>query len=347
MTFNIDRKASNVIPICISANTTFLPSTSFSRLRRQFLSPTCHLQAVVSHSLELYFPNNLNLQTLLFNARSTSLQAFYLREYSLTYQRLKFAAAEGLGGTAMGGHGKTSTAKIRNGAGEATSYLSGESACTHQGAREREMGCVGETDGEDPKIARGGRSGSQGDPNIDGCVQARVWSHSAATTSPRCAFGWFVAALESVKLPWGLWIRGRRQLEMMKWLGIQWIPSSQLPPMSLDVVAECCTELRTFVVFLFLSLMSLLTQFCLPFMGRWGVVLWLSAVGRCSPRASILWLIPLLARASRPLDLFFSLSYTPPFSFLFWCFWFSLALYFLFGSFFYGLLWALLLTFVV
>ena len=114
---------------------------------------------------------------------------------------MKSAAAEGLGGTAMGGRGKTSAAKIRSGAGEATSSLSGESAFTHQGARERELGCVGETNGEDPQMARGGRSGSQGDPNVDGCAQARVWSHSAATTSPRCAFRWFVGRLRERQAP--------------------------------------------------------------------------------------------------------------------------------------------------
>ena len=101
----------------------------------------------------------------------------------------------------MGGRGKTSAAKIRSGAGEATSSLSGESAFTHQGARERELGCVGETNGEDPQMARGGRSGSQGDPSVDGCAQARVWSHSAATTSPRCAFDWFAHRLGQLEAP--------------------------------------------------------------------------------------------------------------------------------------------------
>ena len=35
--------------------------------------------------------------------RLTSIKTFHLTEYSLIYQRLKFAAAKGLGGTAMGG----------------------------------------------------------------------------------------------------------------------------------------------------------------------------------------------------------------------------------------------------
>ena len=101
----------------------------------------------------------------------------------------------------MGRREKTSAAKIRNGAGEATSSLSGESAFTHQGTRERDMERVGETDGKDPQMARGGRSGSQGDPNVDGCAQARVWSNAAATTSPRCAFGWFVSRLRERQAP--------------------------------------------------------------------------------------------------------------------------------------------------
>ena len=101
----------------------------------------------------------------------------------------------------MGGRGKTSAAKIRNGAGEATSSLSGESAFTQQGAREKGLGCVGETNGEDPKMASGGRSGSQGDPSVDGCAQARVWSHATATTSPRCAFGWCASRIGELETP--------------------------------------------------------------------------------------------------------------------------------------------------
>ena len=101
----------------------------------------------------------------------------------------------------MGGRGKTSAAKIGNGAGEATSSLSGESAFTHQGARERGLGCVGETNSEDPKMASGGRSRSQSDPSVDGCAQARVWSHATATTSPRCAFAWFASRLGQLEAP--------------------------------------------------------------------------------------------------------------------------------------------------
>ena len=91
----------------------------------------------------------------------------------------------------MGRREKASAEKIRNGAGEEASSLSGESSSTHQGARKRGVGCVGGTDGEDPKMASGGGSGLQGAPNVDWCDQARVWSHAAATTSPRCAFKWF------------------------------------------------------------------------------------------------------------------------------------------------------------
>ena len=116
----------------------------------------------------------------------------------------------------MGGRGKTSTAKIRNGAGEATSSLSGESAFTHQGAREKEMGCVGETDGKDPQMARGGRSGSQGDPTSMGEPKRACGPTLRPQPHPVVPLDGLLAALESVKLPWRLWMRGRRQLEMMK-----------------------------------------------------------------------------------------------------------------------------------
>ena len=122
-------------------------------------------------------------------------------EYSLRYQRSKFAAAEGVGGTEMGRREKASAEQIRNGAGEEASSLSGESTSTHQGARKRGVGCVGGTDGEDPKMAQGGRSGLQGAPSVDWCDQARVWSHAAATTSPRCAFKWFAHHLGQLQAP--------------------------------------------------------------------------------------------------------------------------------------------------
>ena len=50
-------------------------------------------------------------------------------------------------------------------------------------------------------MAGGGRSGSQGDPSVDWCDQARVWSHAAATTSPRCMFGWFAHHLRELQAP--------------------------------------------------------------------------------------------------------------------------------------------------
>ena len=60
---------------------------------------------------------------------------------------------------------------------------------------------MGKIDGEDLDMARGGRSGSHEDPNVDGCAQARVWSHSTATTSPRCTFSWFVGRLRERQAP--------------------------------------------------------------------------------------------------------------------------------------------------
>ena len=114
---------------------------------------------------------------------------------------MKFAALEGVGGTAMGRREKTSAEKIRDGAGVASSSLSGESACTHPGAKDGAAGCVGGTNGRDPQMASGGRSGFQGDPSVDWCDQARVWSHSAATTSPRCAFTWFLRRWGELEAP--------------------------------------------------------------------------------------------------------------------------------------------------
>ena len=101
----------------------------------------------------------------------------------------------------MGGRGKQSAAKIRDGAGEATSSLSGESASTHQGAKDGMAGRVGGTNGPTPQMASGGRSGSQGAASIAGYDKARVWSHSAATTSPRCAFSWFSRHLGELEAP--------------------------------------------------------------------------------------------------------------------------------------------------
>ena len=69
---------------------------------------------------------------------------------------MKFAAAEVLGGTAMGGRGKTSAGKIRDGAGEAISSLSEESTSTTKAQGKRDWGVLGGSDDEDPKMAREG-----------------------------------------------------------------------------------------------------------------------------------------------------------------------------------------------
>ena len=67
----------------------------------------------------------------------------------------------------MGRWENTSVVKIRDDGSAASSSLSGKSAGTHQGAKDRTTRCVGVTNGEDPKMASGGRSGFQGDPCAD------------------------------------------------------------------------------------------------------------------------------------------------------------------------------------
>ena len=101
----------------------------------------------------------------------------------------------------MGRREQTSAEKIRNGAGAASSSLSGESTCTLQGAKDGAAGCAGGTNGRDPQMASGGRSGSSWANTIDWCDQARVRSHAEATTSPRCSFGWFASRLKELQAP--------------------------------------------------------------------------------------------------------------------------------------------------
>ena len=69
----------------------------------------------------------------------------------------------------MGRREKTSADKIRNGAGAASSSLSGESAYTHQGAKDGVVGGVGGIDGRAPKMASQGRSGSCRAAGVDWC----------------------------------------------------------------------------------------------------------------------------------------------------------------------------------
>ena len=114
---------------------------------------------------------------------------------------MKVVALEGVGGTTMGRHEKTSVKKIRNGAGSASSSLNGESAYTHHGAKDRVAGCVGGINGRAPKTASRGRFGSCGAASIDCCDQARVWSHAEATNSPRSVFRWFSSRLEELEAP--------------------------------------------------------------------------------------------------------------------------------------------------
>ena len=101
----------------------------------------------------------------------------------------------------MGRREKASADKIRDGAGVASSSLSGESAYTYKGAKDGAAGCVGGTNGQAPKMAVGARSGSCGATHGDWCDQARVWSHAEATTSPRCTFTWFASRLKELEAP--------------------------------------------------------------------------------------------------------------------------------------------------
>ena len=114
---------------------------------------------------------------------------------------MKFAALKGVGGPAMGRREKTSPEKIRDGAGAASSSLSGESAHTHQGAKGGVVGCIGGSNGQDPKMANGERSGSCGATSAHRGDQARLWSHATASTSPRCAFGWVASRLGEIEAP--------------------------------------------------------------------------------------------------------------------------------------------------
>ena len=101
----------------------------------------------------------------------------------------------------MGRHEKTSAEKIRDSVGAASSSLSGESAYTHQGAKDGAVGCVGGSNGQDPKMASGERFGSCGATSTHRGDQARLWSHATATTSPRCAFGWVASRLGEIEAP--------------------------------------------------------------------------------------------------------------------------------------------------
>ena len=101
----------------------------------------------------------------------------------------------------MGRREKTSAEKIRDGAGAASSSLSGESAYTHQGAKDGAVGGVGGSNGQDPKMASGKRFRSSEATSVPGGDQGRLWSHATATTSPRCAFGWVASRLEEIEAP--------------------------------------------------------------------------------------------------------------------------------------------------
>ena len=101
----------------------------------------------------------------------------------------------------MGRREKTSAAKIRDGAGVAGSSLSGESAYTHQGAKDGKAGCVGGlAAGRVEAFERSADLGSA-DGELRGDDQSgRQGSHRLAGPSPRCAFGWVHKRINEIQL---------------------------------------------------------------------------------------------------------------------------------------------------
>ena len=114
---------------------------------------------------------------------------------------MKLAAAEGVGGTAMGRRAKTSGAKIRDDAGAASFSPSGESVCTLQGVEDGVEGCVGGL--EQGQAQASGRFPDLGsaDGQLRGADQSgRQGSHRAAGPSPRCALGWVYERINNIGL---------------------------------------------------------------------------------------------------------------------------------------------------
>ena len=185
---------------------------------------------------------------------------------------MKFAARKGVGGPAMGRREKTSAEKIRDGAGAASSSLSGESAYTHQGAKDGAVGGVGGSNGQDPKMASGKRFRSSEATSVPGGDQGRLWSHAQATTSPRCAFGWVASRLEEIEAPLVALEERVVPIKENDMIMHTLKFSKTTAPMSLGVVGECFGELKIFVAFSFLFLMSPLMWLSSLSMGLLGVV---------------------------------------------------------------------------
>ena len=237
----------------------------------------------------------------------------------------------------MGRHEKTSALKILDVAGEASSSWSGESVTTHQGARNRAVECDGGTNGQAPQMASGRRSGSQGDPNVDGCAQARVWSNATATNSPRCPFRWFVGHLRDHQAPLAVVDEGEAPIGDDEMIRHSMIFFKSIAPMSLDVVGECCAELRTFVGGLFLSDVSFNMVMLTIYGSTRGCAL-AQCIGEMLTEGVHSVIDTLACQGFYATRSFSFLFLTHPLS-PFFCgaFGFSLALYFPFGSFFYGL----------
>ena len=101
----------------------------------------------------------------------------------------------------MGRREKASAAKIRDGAGVASSSLSGESACTQQGAKDGTAGCVGGLEAGRVKAPSGFADLGSADGEFQGGDHnARQGTHRTAGPSPRCALGWVSKKIKDLEV---------------------------------------------------------------------------------------------------------------------------------------------------
>ena len=101
----------------------------------------------------------------------------------------------------MGRRAKTSAEKIRNGAGAASSSLSGESVCTHQGAKDGMAGCVGGLEARRVKAPSGFADLGSADGEFQGAEHsARQGTHRTAGPSPRCALEWVLKKIKDIEV---------------------------------------------------------------------------------------------------------------------------------------------------
>ena len=101
----------------------------------------------------------------------------------------------------MGRRDKASADKIRNGAGAASSSLSGGSACTLQGAKDGAARCAGGLEAGQAQASGGFADLGSADGELGGEGQSgRQGSHRAAGPSPRCALGWVYDKINKIEL---------------------------------------------------------------------------------------------------------------------------------------------------